>query len=227
MMIETLKHIDHTLLHVINIGCNNAVLDPIMVLFRNRLIWIPFYIFGGFFVLGNYKKDGWRIVLVALVLILFTDQITSTVLKPMIARLRPCNHAYGVQEIHMPMLVECGSGFSMPSSHAANHFAIAVFVGLLFYRNSRFLLAGLLFWASLVSISQVYVGVHYPLDVIAGAVLGSILAIIAVISCKFILSPSFYAPPLPAPPRRKHRRHSEEFKEYTPFDKPPGNNPTV
>ncbi len=113
-------------------------------------------------------------MLVALVLILFTDQLTSSVLKPVVARLRPCSNAYGVREVHMPMLVECGSGFSMPSSHAANHFAIAVFVGLLFYRNSRFLIVALLLWAALVSVAQVYVGVHFPLDGNSfGAFLGS------------------------------------------------------
>ncbi|MBK8556199.1 MAG: phosphatase PAP2 family protein [Lewinellaceae bacterium] len=71
--------------------------------------------------------------------------------------------------------VSCGGGYSFTSSHAANHFAVAVFLAAVFGGLSRWLRPGLLLWAAVISFAQVYVGVHYPGDVLAGALLGAII----------------------------------------------------
>ena len=71
------------------------------------------------------------------------------------------------------LLVPCGSGYSFPSSHATNHFAAAVFIIFTFVEKRRWLKWSLLAWATSIAFGQVYVGVHYPLDVICGGILGS------------------------------------------------------
>jgi undecaprenyl-diphosphatase len=75
-------------------------------------------------------------------------------------------------------IVGCGKGFSFISAHATNHFAIAVFFSVLFYNQYKWIVYIAILWAGLIAFSQVYVGVHYPFDVICGALLGSILGYI-------------------------------------------------
>ncbi|MBE0645215.1 MAG: phosphatase PAP2 family protein [Bacteroidetes bacterium] len=114
------------------------------------------------------KKRGVITVLLLLVTIVLSDQISSFVIKPMFDRLRPC-HVLD----HVRLLVGCGGGKSFTSSHATNNFALAVLVSH-FYPKARYYL---LIWAALVAFSRVYVGVHYPSDILGGAVLGSLIAL--------------------------------------------------
>jgi undecaprenyl-diphosphatase len=97
-----------------------------------------------------------------------TDQLSSNFLKHAIERIRPCHVLDGVN-----LLVGCGGGYAMPSSHAANAFGQAALFGF-FYRRVRWPLTAVAF---LVAISRVLVGVHYPFDVLAGAALGGIIGI--------------------------------------------------
>jgi undecaprenyl-diphosphatase len=113
------------------------------------------------------KKRGIITVLLLLLTIVFSDQISSFVVKPLFDRLRPCRTLE-----HVRLLVGCGGGKSFTSSHATNNFALAVLVSH-FYPKSRY---WLLTWATLVAFSRVYVGVHYPSDILGGAVLGSLIA---------------------------------------------------
>jgi membrane-associated phospholipid phosphatase len=103
------------------------------------------------------------------------DSIASRIIKPLVARIRPCN------DFHLADIiihrVPCGSGYSFPSSHATNHFGIAVFFIVVFYKSWKPILPIGLVWAFLISMSQVYVGVHYPLDTLAGAILGTGIAL--------------------------------------------------
>lgn len=108
------------------------------------------------------------VVAFALLVILLADQISSTFIKPYFARLRPCNDAALASQ--MRILVRCGVGYSFVSSHAANHFGLSFFLLPLFKGNMAKSL--LVLWAVAVSLSQIYVGVHYPSDVFFGAVLG-------------------------------------------------------
>jgi membrane-associated phospholipid phosphatase len=74
--------------------------------------------------------------------------------------------------------VDCGPGFSFPSTHASDHFAIAVFLIIVFYRRHKWILPAGLIWAAAISFAQVYVGVHYPIDVTAGAIYGSLVGLL-------------------------------------------------
>jgi undecaprenyl-diphosphatase len=114
------------------------------------------------------KKKGIVTVLLLAVTIALSDQLSSFVVKPLVARIRPCHVLDDVR-----LLVGCGSGFSFTSSHATNNFAMAVLIGH-FYTRAR---PYLLIWATLVAWSRVYVGVHYPSDLLGGALLGSAIAL--------------------------------------------------
>jgi undecaprenyl-diphosphatase len=112
-------------------------------------------------------------------MLLFTvaigDLFSSRVIKPLVARIRPCNDLSLADElIHR---VPCGSGYSFPSAHATNHFAIALFLIFVFYDKWKPILPIALIWAFIISFSQIYVGVHYPIDTMAGAILGSSIGI--------------------------------------------------
>ena len=73
---------------------------------------------------------------------------------------------------HMHLLVSCGGGLSFVSSHAANHFGLAVFLSVVLGKRFPWVVPILIFWAAVISIAQVYVGVHYPIDITGGALLG-------------------------------------------------------
>ena len=104
------------------------------------------------------------------------DFTSSKIVKPLVERVRPCNDTnlpFGVRE-----LVKCGGGYSFTSSHATNHFAIATFLSLILgFLRKKWITWTLLAWAASIAYGQVYVGVHYPLDVIAGAALGSLIGL--------------------------------------------------
>ena len=106
-------------------------------------------------------------------LITLADQSASGFFKPFFERLRPC-HQPGIQEF-VHTLKHCGGQYGFASSHASNTFALGIFMWLL-YRNLYGQL--MILWAVLVSYSRIYAGVHYPGDIIMGAILGLISALI-------------------------------------------------
>ena len=114
--------------------------------------------------------------------ILLTDQIASSIIKPAVHRLRPCNDPAVLPDMHL--LVDCGPGFSFISSHASNHFGIAVFLILILRKRFSWITPPALLWATLICFAQVYVGLHYPLDVIGGALLGVVIGMITGRFCK-------------------------------------------
>ena len=171
-----LIQIDQNLFTLINQGLANPFFDWLMPYLRNRYFWSPLYLFLFIFFIRNYAKRGWLLLLFFVLTFAVTDYITSSIIKPGVARLRPCNDLNIKNE--MRLLISCGSGYSFPSTHAANHFALAAFLIDMFYRRWRPIIILAFLWAFSISFAQVYVGVHYPLDVIFGAVVGSLLGFI-------------------------------------------------
>lgn len=169
-MITELQQFDTELFLRIHRGLSNGFFDWLMPLVRNRFFWSPLYLFIVVFCIKNYKKQGYYMIGMILVTFAMGDLIASRIIKPTIARIRPCNAInLADQIIHR---VPCGSGYSFPSSHATNHFAIAIFLICLFYNKWKPILPLGLSWALLISFAQIYVGVHYPIDTFAGALLG-------------------------------------------------------
>ena len=165
---------DLALFHFINGQWHADWLDPVLIFWRNRLVWTPLYALLAVWMVWRYHKRGVLMLCIAAVTVIAADKTNSSVIKPAIHRLRPCNDP-NVAPISR-LLVHCGKGYSFPSSHAVNSFSLAVFLALVFgfrHRALRWLSAGALFWAMIMIWAQVYVGVHYPFDVAVGAAEGA------------------------------------------------------
>lgn len=175
-MIESLYNFDIALFLKIHRGLSNGFFDWLMPLVRNRYFWSPLYLFIIIFCFKEYKKRGWYIIGGVLLTFALGDLTSSRLIKPFVARLRPCNDFNLANEIiHR---VPCGSGYSFPSAHATNHFGIAIFLIMVFYPRWKPILPLGLAWAFLISFAQIYVGVHFPLDTLAGAALGTTVGLI-------------------------------------------------
>ncbi|MBO9672368.1 MAG: phosphatase PAP2 family protein [Sphingobacteriaceae bacterium] len=175
-MIESIQQFDVELFLKIHRGLSNSFFDWLMPLMRNRFFWSPLYLFIIVFCIKQYKKQGYYIIGMVLFTFAMGDLIASRVVKLWVSRVRPCNDMSLANDIiHR---VPCGSGLSFPSAHATNHFAIAVFLICIFYSKWKPILPIGLFWAFIISFAQVYVGVHYPVDVTTGALLGITIGII-------------------------------------------------
>ncbi|GGH62837.1 undecaprenyl-diphosphatase [Filimonas zeae] len=158
----------------INNEWTNSFLDSIFPWWRDSNTWIPLYFFLLLLVLYNFGWKCWPWIAGVIVTVALTDQISSTLLKNWINRPRPCNDFFLSQYVRL-LLGRCPGSGSFTSSHAANHFGVACFMFftmLPYFKKWGYLL---FFWAATVSYGQVYIGVHYPLDIIGGAVLGSVI----------------------------------------------------
>ncbi len=173
-MLETLLQYDEQLFRLINGSWHTTFLDTILPYWREKKFWYPLYIFLLIFIPFKFKWKGVYLLLSLFLCVGIADTMSSKVLKKSVKRLRPCNDPAIQDEV--VLLVGCGRAYSFTSSHATNHFAIGTFLALtlgLYYRRWRWLFY---FWAASIAFAQIYVGVHYPLDVIVGSVLGWLIA---------------------------------------------------
>ncbi len=170
---STLIEMDQWLFSLINQDLHNSVLDFIMPYWRNKYFWIPLYVALVSFLIYKFKAKGAYLIIGLLATVSVADSLSSRVVKPQVQRIRPCNQEAMQEEVKL--LVRCGTGYSFTSSHATNHFAIAVFLILTLGQIYRKIKWPLLIWAATIALGQVYVGVHFPLDILAGGVLGSLI----------------------------------------------------
>ncbi len=171
-----LLQFDEQLFHIINNDWHNAFLDAIMPAWREKKTWIPLYVMIAAFAIIKFKIKGLYFLIAIALTVGIADNVSSQLIKKNVKRIRPCNDATLQEEVRL--LVPCGSGYSFTSSHATNHFAVATFISMTlgqFYRKIRF---PFFLWAATIAFGQVYVGVHYPLDIVCGALLGSLIAFI-------------------------------------------------
>ncbi len=173
-MLYKLKHfifyLDYTVWYYLNVQWHNPVLDLIVPFLRNQWFWAPLYLFLLLFMPMNFGKKGWLWCLGFLITFGLTDSISADLIKPFFHRLRPCNTSELMGLVHI--IVPCGSGYSFPSSHASNHFGMAFFGAWTLKNTYKSIWWIAVPWAIIVSYAQVYVGVHFPLDVTCGAALG-------------------------------------------------------
>lgn len=170
MIEQLLKYDTELFLFLNNLGSNSW--DGLWLVITNKLTFIPLYAVLLFLL---YKKYGVKSMLIFIVvialMITFTDQITN-VFKRGFERPRPCGEAGLIDQMRF-IAVRCGK-YGFFSGHSSNSMAVAVFTGLMlksYYKNLIFIL---LFWSAVVAFSRIYVGAHYPLDIISGLTFGAI-----------------------------------------------------
>lgn len=178
---QTLKTLDTQLFLYLN-SLHTNLLDPIMEQITRRDTWFPAYLILIFWLIYKNRKEAVIQIITILLAVLITDQFCSSILKPLVGRLRPCHEPSLNGLIHM--VTDCGGKFGFCSSHAANSFALATSIFLFFGKNKYTI--SLFFWAVIISYSRIYVGVHYPLDVVFGAIIGSSFAYLSFIGINFV-----------------------------------------
>ncbi|MCK4569323.1 MAG: phosphatase PAP2 family protein [Bacteroidales bacterium] len=171
--INTLNNWDTELFLLLN-GAHNSFWDFIMFWASDKLIWIPVYILFLFMLWRRYYNKIWIVMIFAALLIFLSDQISVHLFKDVFLRLRPCHDPSLEGMVHL-VNGKCGGSFGFYSSHASNIFAIAVFVISLMRKKEAWAILLILIWAGLIAYSRIYLGVHYPGDVLAGALVGSFL----------------------------------------------------
>lgn len=174
---EALKQLDYHLFSKLNGEWHTAFLDKIIPFIRESYLWIPFYFFLIIFTTVNFKIKGWLWVLFFLINVMVSDFVSSDLLKENFIRTRPCHDPLLVGAIRF-LVSYCPSSSSFTSSHAVNHFAAAMYIFTTFKKTLGNYWGLLFLWAFFISYAQVYVGVHFPLDVFCGAIVGIILGYI-------------------------------------------------
>lgn len=170
-MIEFLNNLDTSLFLAIN-GHHSPFFDSFMTLFTGRFIWVPMYVMVAWLLFYKKRWQSGITYLICLALaITMTDQTCATIIRPMVERLRPSNIENALSSMTYIVDGYRGGSYGFPSCHAANSFALATFL-ILFVKRRSFTLF-ILSWAVINSYSRLYLGVHYPGDLLVGAIIGS------------------------------------------------------
>ncbi|PNQ72139.1 phosphatase PAP2 family protein [Hanstruepera neustonica] len=172
-MLEQLLQLDTELfLHLNNLG--STTWDAFWMFYTTKFYWIPLYAVLLFLI---FKMPNPKIfiltVVVIFLMVLFTDQVTNLFKKVLVMRLRPC-HDPALEGLVRLVKPFCGGEYGYFSGHASNSMAVAVFSGLMLRYRYKYLIFIMLFWAALMGYSRIYIGVHYPLDVVSGMVFGAL-----------------------------------------------------
>ncbi|HMW38066.1 MAG: phosphatase PAP2 family protein [Saprospiraceae bacterium] len=176
-MIDQFIWLDHEIFIWLQEHLRGSFADLWIVLSRDKWFWLPVYVAVLTWIISAFPRRWYLIFLISLVLIVILDQ-GSGIIKKTIQRERPCRELYFKD--HFQSMISCSGGFSFPSSHATNHAGLGVYIFLLMgYRGIGSVRYFFLIWPLWVSLAQVLVGVHFPIDVIFGLVTGSVIAIIA------------------------------------------------
>lgn len=169
--------LDYFLFSKINGQWHNSFFDWFIPFIRESYLWLPFYFFLILFTIINFKIKGWYWFLFFLLNVILSDSISSRLIKNYFVRPRPCRDPALAETVRF-LVSYCPVSSSFTSSHAVNHFAAAMFIFTTFKKAVSPNWAWLFLWAFFISYAQVYVGVHFPLDIFCGAIVGLILGYI-------------------------------------------------
>ena len=175
-MLDYLLSWDFWLFRQIHLEAQSAWADAFLPIWRSRSLWLPFYALLAIWLVWKYRLGGVYLILLIVLAVVCSDLTSSHLLKKTIMRLRPCAEP-ALADWHRQLMPTC-AGYSFTSSHAANHFAMASMIWLIIKPYYKGIIPFLLlyFWAGSIALSQVYVGLHYPSDILGGAILGSSIA---------------------------------------------------
>lgn len=172
-MLHTLHNIDYWIFNFINHTISNSFLDVVLPFLREAHNWIPLYIFLGIYLLYKYRLEAIKYAIYIVIAFALADFISAGIIKPYIARFRPCHSL----TLHARLVLgHCGGKWSFPSTHATNHISIALSIVFATIFTKKWINYIWIFWALSIGFAQIYVGVHYPSDVVAGFVLGTLIA---------------------------------------------------
>ncbi len=168
---DALIQFDQNLFLIIN-GLHSPFFDFLMYWFSDKYIWVPLYAFLLFLMFRENRNHFWLVLLMVALLVTLTDQISVKLFKDVFMRLRPC-HEPALDGMVRTLYGQCGGKYGFVSSHATNTFGVAVFTGLVLTIRYKWIIPVMLTWAAMVCYSRIYLGVHYPGDVAAGALTGA------------------------------------------------------
>lgn len=191
MDIQRLVDIDKQLMLALN-GSDSLYMDGVMKIYTTTVVWLPVALILLFIVLKNNTPRGSLLAILAVVLtIVATDQVSSHMIKPFVERLRP-SHDPTFMHLIDTFNGYRSSSFSFTSSHACNSFGLFAIISLII--RNRTLSLSLLLWASINCYSRIYLGVHYPGDILCGSIIGAAIGCIIYFIYSFVRKKIDYSP---------------------------------
>ena len=191
--LDKLLPLERDLFFALN-GSDSVFLDNIMWTISGRFVWIPLFLFIIFiFFYKTPKKTAFLVTIFFILVFVVSDQVSSSIFKPMFERFRPTHHPDFMNDVVFLNDYK-GGRFGFISGHATNSFGLAVFLSLLF--KYRWITVISLFWATLNSYTRIYLGVHFISDIIAGMIVGSLLAVILYLIFSLVRKPILKTEPL-------------------------------
>jgi undecaprenyl-diphosphatase len=190
-----LERLDQQLFLFLN-SFNSPFMDQVMYAISSKLIWIPLYLAILIYLGINYKRKFLVILLFIIIAATLSDQL-SVLIKNLVLRLRPC-HEPALEGLVHTVNGECGGLYSFVSSHATNSFDVAL-LSLMFIRRRWFTIS-IILWALIIGYSRIYLGVHYPGDVLCGSVLGAFIGwsgyeLYSLTDNKILMNREYFNPP--------------------------------
>ena len=176
---DIIKLCDTNLFLLIN-GFHSSFFDGFMYAVSEKFIWFPLYISVLFVLIKHWTKESIWLVLIFILCIVVSDQVSSDILKNLVKRLRP-SHVENLKGLVHLVNGYTGGKFGFASSHAANAIGFATLSSLVL--NKRIYTYSIFAWAIIIAYSRIYLGVHYPLDVFGGILIG----VIAALGCYWLI----------------------------------------
>lgn len=179
-MMEKLLQFDTELFLFFN-GLHAPWADRFVYLLSQIWFWIPLYLLVIFLIFKFYRKKGWMVLLVFVLALILSDQ-TCNLLKNSVQRLRPSHTEAIATDIHLVQKPDgnryFGGQYGFPSAHSANSMSLAFLIIFFLSKGKKWVVVAAIAWSLLMAYTRLYLGVHYPLDILCGFILGSCYAIL-------------------------------------------------